>query len=657
MKNKKALLFILIVLGTFIFCYSLWHNTAVYRYNQVNYTEISSQNGVWDLREIDFETTVVRLKGDVEHIPNMMLTPENFDDYAHLIEIGNPLDANEGRTARLTLLMPDSETYHLHGRGDYARKYFVNGDFVWQMGIPSENADDFVPAYGELSVNLKALDNQLQFIIQGGNFVHREGSEYSWIFVGSPELLTWFVDIVAITEAIVVGMLILLFVIHLLLSCVFGNRKINLMFSILCLVFAVRLSMVGSKIIYELLPSFPWELAIKAEYFTVALSSLLLLEMLNLQFENIFDKRVICLGRVVFGILSLLSIFGSTFLVSNLLIPLTVSYTTVLVYLIVGICRHFYKIKKEKMPIALEHIISTISMLVLLFAAIFDSLYYTAVFTDINSSTAEIAILFYSITMTFAVFLANMKLVEDAKIAEMEARLYANGLEQLGKMKSEFLQDISHEMKTPLTVISTGSDFIELQIAKGDVGDDTLAKAISTVKNEADKLGKMIGGMIDMEAMMTTENRQKFHLPDLISSVMQPFSLIAKQNGIHIVYDIAQEMPSIYAEYNSIATVIGNIMKNAIEHSKCTTILCRVWSGVSDISVLIRDNGTGIDNQILPNITKRGVTNSEGGNGLGLHICKTVIDAHGGEFSIESNAQGTSVLFKLPHYSGQEEGH
>jgi len=104
----------------------------------------------------------------------------------------------------------------------------------------------------------------------------------------------------------------------------------------------------------------------------------------------------------------------------------------------------------------------------------------------------------------------------------------------------------------------------------------------------------------------------------------------------------------VYASADGITQVVLNLITNANNHTKSGRISIAAELVDREVTVTVADTGAGIDPEILPRVFERGVTDGDGA-GLGLDICRQIIEAHGGKIGIESTpAEGTSVWFSLP---------
>ncbi len=657
-KNKNNHLFWIALIMVFGFSFLLWYAESIYRYQRVNYTEITSQEGVWDLSSIDFSTTIVRLQGDVEYIENQILNPQQFAENEHLVALGNPIDTNAGRTARLTILLPDDDYYQVYTTGDYARTVYINNTLIGQFGQVATNEADFEPGYGEIIGDIKAENNRLNLIVQGANFAHREGGPYNSSLIGKPELVHWFTTTHTLIESVAIGMLTLLFVFHLLLAVVSGNYRLNLLFSFTCLIFNLRLSLVGSKVLFELFPNLLWEPALKAEYMAISLSAVLILEIINIQFKKLFNPLIFNIFRIALIIFSILFIFIDTFTLSQLMAPLNIVNSLAICYISLAIIKAYILKPQNSNLLNVEQKITIISFLTLFLATIIDTLYYSGIYVfGINNSLAELAILLFSIGQTISIFYISIKNLNEAQIAEQNAILHANNLESLNKMKGEFLQDMSHEMKTPLTVISSGTDYVTMQVNNNNFVLEKVNTTLAIIKEETTKLGRMISGMIDMETMMISENRRKLDFGELLNNNAASLAIWAAENNNKIISTISPDLPPVFGDYQSLMMVINNIMSNAIKYTENGIIRLNAVLDQQLIVVKVSDTGRGISPELLNKVSQRGVSGS-GSMGLGLYICQSIVHAHGGRLKIESVLQqGTTVTFTLPIYGGQEDSH
>jgi PAS domain S-box-containing protein len=226
--------------------------------------------------------------------------------------------------------------------------------------------------------------------------------------------------------------------------------------------------------------------------------------------------------------------------------------------------------------------------------------------------------------------------------------------EGANKAKSLFLAMMSHELRTPLTVIATGIDFTDEQIAVG--GDVSEAKhALEIVRDETQRLGRMVGSMINLAAMSDScTDRKRVDFATLLRNSAEVFRLTLEKQNNDLFVDIVPGLPDVFVEVDRFTQVMTNLFSNAVAHTKDGQISLSAVFDDTFITVRVTDTGEGVDPDILPHVFERGVS-GRGGTGYGLYLCETVVEAHGGTITIESeHGKGTAVSFTVPVYGGQE---
>ena len=228
-------------------------------------------------------------------------------------------------------------------------------------------------------------------------------------------------------------------------------------------------------------------------------------------------------------------------------------------------------------------------------------------------------------------------------------------LNRLNRTKTVFLQDMSHEIRTPLNVISYGTDYIRHLFDTGDSSGEG-RKILDTMQNEALRLGRMVDGMVELATMDgKAANREKTDFAAMLKRCAESMQMEAEQKNNKLHIDIQPGLPFVYAEAEQLQRVPVNLLSNAICFTEGGEITLKATVVDDYITVKITDTGTGISPDFLSRVFGRGVS-GRGGEGFGLSICKTIVEAHGGAIEIENEpGGGTSVTFTVPAYGGQSE--
>jgi signal transduction histidine kinase len=232
-----------------------------------------------------------------------------------------------------------------------------------------------------------------------------------------------------------------------------------------------------------------------------------------------------------------------------------------------------------------------------------------------------------------------------------------NLLAKANLAKTEFLANASHEMRTPLTVISVNVQTVaDILADMGDaVKDPTALELLRDAQGEIMRLARMVGGMLTLAAAGEGADKRAIDLSALLRGAGNALRLTLRHRGNTLAMEAISDELNVFGDADLLSQVVVNLIQNAHAHTDHDNIALGAARSGGQITVTVRDRGTGISPELLPRVFERGV--SEGGTGFGLHLCKTVVESHGGRIWIESEpGQGATVFFTLPAYEGQYGG-
>ncbi|WP_281054747.1 sensor histidine kinase [Thermodesulfatator indicus] len=239
------------------------------------------------------------------------------------------------------------------------------------------------------------------------------------------------------------------------------------------------------------------------------------------------------------------------------------------------------------------------------------------------------------------------KLEEEVKKATEELYQAYSELKKAEKYRSEFFSNITHELKTPVTAIKGTIDLIE---RKGNIDQ----KQIEIIKKNIEKLAKMIKDLLDyskIESGQIELMKEENSIFEVIEDAILLVSPLANQKNIKI--EIKGKDTTTYFDYEKIQQVISNLLVNAIKFSPPEgKIIITVSENKDEVIVSIEDFGPGIpkeEREKVFNKFYRVAKNQREGIGLGLAICKGIVENHGGKIWVEEpDHQGCVFKFTLP---------
>ena len=229
------------------------------------------------------------------------------------------------------------------------------------------------------------------------------------------------------------------------------------------------------------------------------------------------------------------------------------------------------------------------------------------------------------------------------------------------KMQKEFINIASHEIKTPLQAILSASQLLQMY-------PERQKKFASAIQRNAIRLQRLSNDILDVakiESRSLKLNKELFDLNEIISNIVEDYkTIIIKDNhSVKLYFKPSNYTLFVEADKERIAGVISNLLSNAIKFTKKGEIFVSIRKENSNsinpyAIVTVKDNGEGIDPEILPKIFSKFITKSYEGLGLGMYISKNMVEAHGGKIWTENKNnnkngnRGAIFYFTLPLSKG-----
>jgi len=251
----------------------------------------------------------------------------------------------------------------------------------------------------------------------------------------------------------------------------------------------------------------------------------------------------------------------------------------------------------------------------------------------------------------------SLQKTREAKLAEAEKEIHqlVSHLAQVSRVSvmGEMAANIAHEINQPLSAIATYAQSARrlLNVETPDL--HTLKKPLDKIAEQALRAGEIIKGVRTWVREQDTE-RQRCELDKLILAVIEIARLSNEQDEIDIQLELEPSLPEVMVDPIQLQQVLFNLIRNALDASKSSQhatsiVISAEATSVERVTVRVNDRGAGIDEAARSRIFEPFVTTKEAGMGMGLSICKTIIEAHGGELSYRSRSEGgTSFYFTLP---------
>lgn len=231
----------------------------------------------------------------------------------------------------------------------------------------------------------------------------------------------------------------------------------------------------------------------------------------------------------------------------------------------------------------------------------------------------------------------------------------AESLDNFEKMRNSFLANVSHDLRTPMTTIA---GFID-GITSGAIPPEKHEYYLGVISDEVHRLSRLVADLLDISRLESGErkfNFVNFDIAEMARVILISFEQKISDKNLDVMFETDEDSMFVVADKDAIHQVVYNLMHNAIKFSKVGGKLAIHISRTPNkkIRISIYDEGQGIPKEELPFIfdrfyktdKSRGLDKS--GVGLGLYICKTIVDAHGEQIKADSpNESGAEFWFSL----------
>lgn len=229
-------------------------------------------------------------------------------------------------------------------------------------------------------------------------------------------------------------------------------------------------------------------------------------------------------------------------------------------------------------------------------------------------------------------------------------------LRRLERVRQEFVANASHELRTPLTAIR---GYVETLLDGAVEEPGRTRQFLEVIARHTERMSRLVDDLMDLSNIETGRlqlDRQAVSLSQIGEQVVALHRDVASKKGIDLHLEIPPDLPAVLADRDRLQQILINLVDNAIKFTSAGRVNLSVHKASSTlVEVTVADTGTGIPSIDLPRITERfyrvdrGRAREQGGTGLGLSIVKHLVQAHGGELSVESElGRGTRVAFTLP---------
>jgi two-component system phosphate regulon sensor histidine kinase PhoR len=231
-------------------------------------------------------------------------------------------------------------------------------------------------------------------------------------------------------------------------------------------------------------------------------------------------------------------------------------------------------------------------------------------------------------------------------------------LRRLESLRRDFVANVSHELRTPVTAMRSAAETLRVSsLCDGEL--PVALRFVDIIERNGERLQSLIEDLMDLSRLESKEfrlKREEVELGVVASIVIGLFRERADKKDVKIRVSIDEGTPTIVTDQRALEQVIGNLIDNAIKYCPSGSFVALgMHKMASGVRVVVSDNGPGIDPAHLPRVFERfyrvdaGRSRDVGGTGLGLSIVKHLVEAMGGQVTVESDVgKGATFTVSLP---------
>ena len=227
-------------------------------------------------------------------------------------------------------------------------------------------------------------------------------------------------------------------------------------------------------------------------------------------------------------------------------------------------------------------------------------------------------------------------------------------MRQVETSQKEFVSNVSHELRNPMASIKAMVETLE----SGAVKEPQVAlDFLSRMRGDVDRINALVNDLLELSRMESGQfmiEAEPLVLANLVHAVKQQFSETALSQEVDVITEVAEDLPKVMADGEKLTQVFVNLVENALKFTPAKgTISIRAQAENEYVQVQLRDTGVGVAPQHVPHLFERfykvNRSRRDSGTGLGLSIVKQLVEAHGGQITVDSKeGEGCAFTFTVP---------
>lgn len=599
-----------------------------------DFSAMEAQDGVLDATSADFSSAVYEIDGEWTFYPEVLGSGAELD----AAQPGERDESIPYGSYRLKIHAQPKQYLTLGGYSfDYSTRVLVNGSEVLEIGKVGASAAESEPRIDYMLIPIyTGEDGTVEVVCQYANFVHREGGGLTQMHLSTAENI----DRMRRSRnlySLVLGGSLCLFGMYFLLFAVFQGEIKYVFLAVICALLGLRDQ---NFYVLHLLPAnYNWAVAYRFLVLMITLQPCFLLLLLQSLYEKLAKPIVVRCYAVLYAVLAA----AHFILPTQDIAPLSrIGYYLSMpffLYLVVQLIRRFWRIRRLEW----DDVLVLLGYLLLFGSNVYEAVFGRIVMTITRHGAAPPYLLVFVFLIAGAISLKINRREQELS----ESRRQREVLTQLNRLKSEFLHQMAHELKTPLTVMSGYAQLTDWQLGTGAVSADA-HEHMQTISSEAQRLSALVSRLIDLANGGSPDIEMGvIDAAQLLSGAVDVCRPMLEKKHNRLESDSGEGI-TLWGNTEMLLQVLINLTVNANRHTENGVIAYRIADEGEWVCLRVSDTGSGIAPDLLPHIFEKGCS-GDGGSGIGLTICADAMKMHHGLLEVEhTDADGTVFRLELP---------
>lgn len=617
--------------------------------------------GVFELeKELMERDKPLLLNGEWEFYPGEYLYPEDFkkmkDEDKNYINVPGAWNGYKTENGKLTAYGYATYRLVLKTRGDdiklamrglavsmEAYRVYVDGKEVLSAGSPGTGRKNTV-SERKVSQAVTDVHDGTEIIIHTCNFNFYLGGFLSPLQIGSEKAIHSLQLFNISKDSFALGIFVILTLYYFFVWL--KNRKNDrvILYFISISLIAIMYTVTNNEVLLKhIVPGIPFGLFNTVAYMLIIWGGTLYILFLNELFPEESNRSIGFVVTAKAVIITLVNVFLPFYIMGSFN-----NYYNMIV--LMEFLYGLYIVAKAIQNRREGSVVILLGTTFLLATIVYDILYLASVKVSVYGGVSQAGIAVF--ILCFAVIVAGRL----AKSFEETKKLTIK-LMEMDKIKDEFLTNTSHELRTPINVITAVTESV-IMGAEGKI-DQRQNEALSLVVSSSRRLASLINDILDYSKLKYGNLqliKSHFSINKLLTGIVKEFAVITDGKNITVKTEINTVLPYVYADKYRITQVLYNLLGNAAKFTaKGGEITVSADTAGDTVYISVKDTGIGIPGDKLEDIFKSfeqadaSITRKYGGMGLGLSISKQIVQAHGKEIRVESRlGKGTVFTFGIP---------